>query len=99
MADRESHAQHSNGSIGEVVCDRGLREPPLRPVPAMDPGAHPEESEGGELWIGPDERPVAHATADYAFEHLTHGPLLGVYLPQRRRWHSMFLPQLQANAI
>src|SRR5207249_3394156 len=86
-------------SIGEVVCDRGLREPPLRPVPAMDPGAHSEESEGGELSVGPDERPVAHPIADDAFEQVTHGPLLGVHLPERRRWQSVFLTEVHANRI
>ena len=65
----------------------------------MDPGAHPEESEGGELGVGPDERAVAHAIADDAFEQVTHCPLLGVHVPQRRRWQHMFLAEVHANRI
>src|SRR2546430_14369553 len=76
---RPSRAQHPHGPFGEVVGDRGLGEPPSRSVPTMDPGAHPEEREGGELGVGPDERAVAHAVADDAFEQVTHRPLLGAH--------------------
>ena len=65
----------------------------------MDPCAHPEECEGGELGVGPDERAVAHAIADDAFEQVAHCPLLGVHLPQRRRWQHIFLTEVHANRI
>src|SRR2546425_5125012 len=96
---RASHVQHPNRAFGEVVGDRGLGEPSSRPIPAMDPCAHPEESEGGELGVGPDERAVAHAIADDAFEQVTHCPLLGVNVPQRRRWQHMFFTEVHANRI
>src|SRR5438093_8472868 len=96
---RASHVQHPNRAFGEVVVDRSLGESPSRPVPAMDPCAHPEECEGRELGVGPDERAVAHAIADDALEQIAHCPLLGVHLPQRRRWQHVFLTEVHANRI
>src|SRR5258705_7816663 len=96
---RWSCGEHPHGAFCEVVGDRSLGEPPARSVPAVDPGAGPEQSEGRKLGVALDEVTVTNAVDDHSLEVIAHGLVHPTDLLQRAGRKGVLLTQVDMDGV